>query len=385
MKSLLPLLLLCFNLCLAQVDNRISIGKVDSIYSKTLKENRELWVYLPDNFNASKKYPIVYLLDGKTNFHSFTGVINHLSNTDVIPEMIVVGILNTNRNRDFTPTYDSTNYDKSNGGGEAFSYFLEKELMPYIESRYPVAPYRILVGHSLGGLWVVNTFLNYTSLFNSYIATDPSLWWDNMKLEKQSAKILMEQKFKDKILFLTMANSLPIGMTDTAQARKDNTVSTIGIRSVLLFHDVLVNTKNKELKWQFKYYENERHSSVPLISSYDAFKFIFDFYQRPSFQKVTDSTVAILENHYKMVSEKMKYQISPPEADIKGLAWRCKNWEKNNKWTLAFLEMYIKYYPNSPTAYENMGQFYMDTGDAKKAQMYFDKEKKLTKTQEQKK
>ncbi|MFI5142120.1 MAG: alpha/beta hydrolase-fold protein, partial [Bacteroidia bacterium] len=71
MKLILTLLL-CFNLCLAQVDTKISIGKVDSLYSKILKENRELWVYLPDNFNASKKYPIVYLLDGKTNFHSFT-------------------------------------------------------------------------------------------------------------------------------------------------------------------------------------------------------------------------------------------------------------------------------------------------------------------------
>jgi len=194
-----------------------------------------------------------------------------------------------------------------------------------------------------------------------------------------------ERNFKDKTLFLTMANSLPIGMADTAQARKDNTVSTVGIRSVILFHDVLVNTNNKELRWQFKYYDNERHGSVPLISSYDALKFIFDFYQRPSFQKVSDSTATILENHYKMISEKMKYQISPPEADIKGLAWRCKNWEKNNKWALAFLEMYIKYYPNSPAAYESMGQFYKDTGDAKKAQTYFDKEKELTKIQEQKK
>ncbi len=378
MKKLLFLLLIFTSfISFCQNVTAINIGKTDSVYSTILKEKRNLLIYLPENFDVNKKYPVVYLLDGKTNFHSFTGIISHLSNTDVIPEMIVVGILNTNRNRDFTPTYDSTNYDKSNGAGEVFTSFLEKELIPYIESKYPVAPYRIFVGHSLGGLLVVNTLLNHTPLFDSYIALDPSLWWDKMKLNKQAPKLLLEKKFKDKTLYLAMANSMPMGMSDTAMAKKDTTNATIGIRSVLLFHDVLVKEKNEDLRWAFKYYANERHGSVPLIGSYDALKFIFDFYLRPSFQKVTDSTARIFENHYKRVSTKMKYIVLPPEADISGMAWRCKVLEKNDKWAFSFLELYIKYYPNNPKAYEQMAQYYNDKGDSKKTEEYTKRAKEL--------
>jgi uncharacterized protein len=93
-----------------------------------------------------------------------------------------------------------------------------------------------------------------------------------MKLNNQSSKLLLENKFKNKNLFLAMSNSMPAGMTDTAQARKDTSNATVGTRCVLLFHDILKNNKNKDLRWRFKYYDNERHSSVPLISSYDALK-----------------------------------------------------------------------------------------------------------------
>ena len=92
MKRLLFLILTFISSSAFCQNTSINIGKKDSVYSTILKEKRNLSIYLPENFDANKKYPVVYLLDGKTNFHSFTGIINHLSNTDVIPEMIVVGI-----------------------------------------------------------------------------------------------------------------------------------------------------------------------------------------------------------------------------------------------------------------------------------------------------
>ena len=370
-------LLFTLTLSYGQADGKITIGKKDSLFSKTLNEERQLLVYLPETYSPSHRYPVVYLLDGESLFHFYTGIISHLSDSYVIPEMIVVGIANTDRTRDLTPTTDTTSNSKPNGGGEAFTAFIEKELIPYIEGHYQTAPYRMLVGHSLGGLLAVNTFLKHTSLFNSFVTLDPSLWWDYSKLNSQSEKILKEKDFDDKSLFLAIANSMPLEMKDTIQVKRDTTNTTIGMRSVFQFRDNLSKTKEKGLRWNYKYYPSESHGSVPLISSYDAMKFIFDFYKRPSFQKMTDSTAIILENHYKMVSKRMKYTILPPESDISGLAWRSRVLEKNFDRAYVFLQMHIRLYPENSNAYNEMGQYFEEKGDKEKAKEYFVKAKAL--------
>ena len=97
------------------------------------------------------------------------------------PDIIVVGIPNTDRSIDLTPTHvvDAPD-DSTSGGGENFISFIEKELMPFIDNKYPTEPYKILAGHSSGGLEVMQAFAHHTNLFNSYIAIDPSIWWDTV-------------------------------------------------------------------------------------------------------------------------------------------------------------------------------------------------------------
>src|SRR3712207_3662198 len=102
-----------------------------------------------------------------------------------MPEMIVVGISNTDRTRDLTPTRVARLPDNPNagfptsGGADKFLKFIETELIPMVESKYRTQPYRALAGHSLGGLFAVHTLVTKPELFNSYIAVSPSLQWDN--------------------------------------------------------------------------------------------------------------------------------------------------------------------------------------------------------------
>lgn len=118
-----------FAVSYSQDNNQLLIGQTDSVVSKVLNETRELYISLPANYNSKKKYPVVFLLDGEIHFHFFTGIVQHWNNNSVISEMIV-GIVNTNRNRDLTPTHDASSFDPSNGGGETFTLFIEKELVP---------------------------------------------------------------------------------------------------------------------------------------------------------------------------------------------------------------------------------------------------------------
>ncbi|QJD94769.1 alpha/beta hydrolase [Mucilaginibacter robiniae] len=107
--------------------------------------------------------------------------------------MIVVAITNTDRTRDLTPTNSLTEPGgkhneefKNSGGGEQFISFIEKELMPHVDSLYPTALYKVLIGHSFGALTVVKVLINHTKLFNAYVAIDPSMWWDQQKLLQQA-------------------------------------------------------------------------------------------------------------------------------------------------------------------------------------------------------
>jgi predicted alpha/beta superfamily hydrolase len=360
----------------AQTENLVSIGFKDSVYSKVLKENREILLYLPADYAPYNRYPVAYLLDGEDHFHFLTGLISTLSRSSLIPDMIVVGVVNTKRNRDLTPNYDSLNYDKANGGGELFTLFLEKELMPFIQEHYAAAPYKILIGHSLGGLLVINTLVNHSTLFNAYIALEPSLWWDKMKVVKQFSSQRSENIFKAKSLFMAVASTAP-GKAQRAAIMKDTSTSSLGFRSLILFDDILTEAAHKGLKSQTKFYENETHSSVPIIGALDGLKFIFDFYKRPSFPVLTDSSSVILENHYRKISETMGYKILPSEYDLAGLAWRSRVMEKNFYRAFNFLQLYIRLYPESAAAYNSMGQYYEARGDKSKARSYFDQAQAL--------
>lgn len=89
-----------------------------------------------------------------------------------------------------------SNSSKNKGDGENFVAFMEKELMPYIDSAYPVQPYRMLIGHSFGGLTVMNILTNHTKLFNEYIAIDPSMWYDKERFLKTTEQKLGQNNYK---------------------------------------------------------------------------------------------------------------------------------------------------------------------------------------------
>ena len=99
----------------------------------------------------------------------------------------------------------------ASGGGENFMAFMEKELIPYIDSHYQTAGYRIFSGHSFGGLAVINAFFNHAKLFNAYIALDPSLWWEKQQWIKKQEAEMSKHDFSNRSLFVGIANNIPPG------------------------------------------------------------------------------------------------------------------------------------------------------------------------------
>lgn len=373
----------------------IQFGQVDSLYSNILEESRKIWIYIPESFartGENKKYPILYLLDGDGHYYSVSGMIRQLSiinGNTILPEMIIVAIPNTNRSRDLTPTHvdidfftgDSNSYDS--GGGDKFLDFIENELVPYIDKNYPASSYRTYVGHSFGGLSVINALISKPYLFNNYIAIDPSLWWDNLAFKNYADSILKTEKFKDKALYVSIANTMKEGM-DIQNVHNDTTKNTSHIRSILQFVKSLENNKTNHLDFKWKYYNDDNHGSVPLISEHDGLRYLFRWHDFKGINQIINSAsemtaeelIELPKAHFEKVSNHFGFEVLPTEELIAVIGHYLLG-EKMPEKASAFFDLNIQNYPNSSHVYDSRGDCYLIIGDSLKALDYFDKALKM--------
>ena len=374
----------------AQKNNLAVLGKEDSVYSKILNEKRRIWVHVPTNNSPDGifeqlHYPAIYLLDGwEPGFNMLTSIAELLgegSGNLSFPQMIVVGIPNTDRTRDLTPTHiaSAPNMDsisaRTSGGGERFISFIEKELIPHIDSAYPTAPYRVFIGHSLGGLMSVYTMINHTCLFNAYVAIDPTMIWDNKKILNETGKALEQNNFGGSSLYLAIANTMNSGI--------DTGIIGPIMRASFQLRDYLNDNKKNELIFSAKYYPDYDHQSVPLVATYDGLRFLFSFYKldfpyseffNPSYNADT-----ILSMHYKKISRRMGYSVFPPEQFVNGIAYQLMSMNQFER-AKYFFEMNIENYPESFNAYDSMGDFFEKKGDKQKAMQSYSKSLSLRET-----
>jgi Predicted hydrolase of the alpha/beta superfamily len=264
----------------------IPAGKIiDTIHSKILNEDRFIWVQLPEVARQSrtKKFPVIFVLDAEANFDATKNVLEDLSKEHSFKsgeDVILVGIGNIwLRYRDYSPTHvDASPWvdaptAMTTGGGEKFIAFLEKELLPFLEKKYPVLSNRTLIGHSMGGLQVINILLKHSHLFDDYIAIDPSLWWDENKLLSESASLLRDKSFENKRLFLAVANETEKRM-GLEQVRKDTSTKTVLIRPSISFVELVEKNKQNKLRFEWKFYKDEHHMTINTPATYDGLKFL---------------------------------------------------------------------------------------------------------------
>ncbi|MBO9566584.1 MAG: alpha/beta hydrolase [Niastella sp.] len=245
--------------------------------SKVLGEDRKVYIYVPpvDSLLPNKRYPVLYVLDGDNHFSLIAEYCRYLSRRDVnvVPEIIIVGIPNTNRTRDLTPTHSILGYDgrpdtssnsrfKSSGGGNNFLQFIGAELIPYVDARYKTQPFKIFAGHSFGGITTINCLLTQPNMFSAYIAISPSFWWDKGYLLSLADEKLQHDRITNKMIFYSDANE---GMPD------DPTFHA----NLLKFDSIIIQRKITGLDHKYVHYPEDTHMTEPIKAYYDALRFIF--------------------------------------------------------------------------------------------------------------
>lgn len=249
-------------------------SEIVTIHSAVLNEDRKVYIHCPklDSTDINKRLPVLYLMDGENHFELLSQYADYLSRPDVsaIPKIIVIGIPNTKRLRDLTPTQsildfegkpDTTGRYKSSGGNEIFLEFLKKELMPLIDRKYKTQQYKLFAGHSLGGLSSINCMLTHPDMFDAYIAVSPSFWWDNKYLLKLTEKKLKSGATLNKKLFYCNGN--------------EGGSNSFFHNDLLKFDSIITEKKIVGLDFKYTYYPNEMHMTVPIVAYLDALRFIF--------------------------------------------------------------------------------------------------------------
>jgi len=286
----------------AHTSEPVVIGDKFQIESKVLAETRTYVVHTPDYYSKGMDaYPVLVLLDAENNFDYASGAVHLLAANGRIPAMIIVGINNTDRRRDMTPSkpasgFGGTPWTGSAGGADKFLSFIADELMPTIDRRYRTRPYRVLIGHSLGGLFAVYALMNRPEVFHGYIVTSPALGWDDEALLKAAQPFFAARRELRADLYISIANE---GDTMLGGAWK--------------LSAVLEESKLPDLRWQFKRYPEEGHGTVPYISTYEGLQAIFDGYRIANpVVLFEEAGLPAFERHYAEVSKRMGYTVPVP-------------------------------------------------------------------------
>jgi predicted alpha/beta superfamily hydrolase len=294
--SALVILFVCFPLLAATASSppaeQISIGSTEQFESAILGETRALEIRLPPGHDDdAKAYPLLLVLDGGDWF-SYMATLENMIAPNHLPEMVVVGLPNTDRRKDLDIMNDSLG--EPGAGAQRFTRFLDEELFPHLAKKYRVSSFRILAGHSLAATFVVHTLLTSPELFQGYIATSPSLHSAERKpVLDREYRSLNPASLSGKFLFISA------GGMERPELEEE----------VRRFAGDLDQRSDLDLDLHWKIYPTEGH--VPIKGFYEGLRLLFgDWF--PSRESFVDADWDALSEHYRKLSYRFGFLVEPP-------------------------------------------------------------------------
>lgn len=353
MKQLLLLLLFSVTV--------FSQKTTESFVSTKLGETREITIGLPSSFekNPTKIYPLLILLDGDYLFDPFFGALNYGAYWDDLPETIIIGISqNKNGERFKDSSYDDANSIPS-GKGARFYEFIGAELIPFIEKKYRVAPFRIIAGHDTTAGYLNFFLYKDYSIFNAYISLSPELVPE------------METRIPERFASLKQ----PLFYY---QSTGDGDIKEI-LESVKKLDENIIAAASPLINYKYDQFKGASHYSAVLYSIPNALYQIFDCYKPISMQEFTEK-IAVLPNGYvKYLTDKydgitktLGFKVPIRVTDFKAIEaaiLKNKAYPELDKLS----DIAKKNYPKSMLADYELGQMYEKLGDSKKAAKSYQK------------
>jgi len=323
----------------------INIGTNYTINSKILNQDRDIQVYLPDSYGSSKqKYPVLYILDGQWYFTNGVAIQKSLRTPGAIPEMIVVGIKNSNPLRRTLFNADS----------DKFTSFLKNEVIAFIDYTYRTTKERVIFGWEAAAYYISEMILEDNDLFSGAIITDGGY----------ASEKTVKGFHADKDIYLYMANS-----------RRD----IYYISSSDAFNKILKQNNPKNLKWKYDLFNDEVHETMPHLALYKGIQFYYHNYDSLVFESieayVNAGGIPYLKSFFKERAKRFGGDGKIDDSTKNSLIWLA--WKRDNyKYFSFFMEEFkdvLKTKRYASAYWQNrLGQFYLKHKAYKNAIKFFE-------------
>ena len=342
--------LILFAVSTAPAAEPITIGETVNIRSDILDENRTILVSTPPGYEQSgQSYPVLYMTDGDAHLTHTRGTADFLVQNGLMPPVIIVGVPNTDRTRDLTPTHasivgrDGTPREfPTSGGGPHFLDFFEKELFPYVESHYRTQPYRLLAGHSFGGLFALNALFTRPAMFEAVIAVGPSLQWDEELPLRQARTFFADRDELNATLVVAMANEEE---GDPAPTRLDQ------------LEQMLQQSSVKGFEWQVRRMPEETHGSAVLRAHYWGLRRVFRPWHLPADPETGAFAGSLddLKAHYENLSKRYEFTVTPPENTVNQIGYQFLT-AGNTEDAIDVFRYNVELYPDAANVHDSLGE-----------------------------
>ncbi len=334
----------------ASAPTPIVIGERFELSSKVMKEDRTVLVSTPDGYaNGTQRYPVLVLTDGDAHLVHTRGTVSFLARQGLMPEMIIVGLPNTDRTRDLTPTraalpqIDGPPRDfPTSGGADRFLDFIEKELLPWVDASYRTQPYRVLAGHSFGGLFALHAAFSRPDLFGAVIAASPTLIWDEELPLREARTLFAKRGALPRTVFFSMANEEDGAPSPTPSER----LSTF-----------LGGVTADGFAWKFVPMPDETHGSVVMRSHYWGLKTVFSGWRLPRDPAtgLVSDTLAAVRKHFSALSRRYGYPIEPGETLINQLGYTALA-RAHRANAIELFRFNVERFPESANVHDSLGE-----------------------------
>lgn len=238
--------------CSVSAAGDLTIGQRDSVHSDILGQQRDFLVYLPPSYYSApeRAFPVLYIVDGAYNFRYVSGLLElEGAISERIPQMILIALSGEGSKTYSHNSKPALEGVQDKGNAEAMARFIAEELMPWVDANYRSANFNILAGHSIGGLFVVNTALNHPELFDRYIAISPALWWQGHALNRV-AKSKVDGDFAT-TMYLSVGQQRNMGVDSFLAAATGSVLKSpvfiIALLTVCILMAIVWGVKRKKL------------------------------------------------------------------------------------------------------------------------------------------
>ncbi|MFW2374975.1 MAG: alpha/beta hydrolase [Cellulophaga baltica] len=323
-----------------------------------LQERRDVQYYIPENYTQEKKYPLIIVLDAEYLFENVVATAKFYSRFHGMPEAIIAGV---NQSKD-NERYDDCAFDEVSGlpsdSSKLFFEFLGMELIPYLETSYNTAPFKMIVGYDITANFSNYYLFKEDSLFNSYVSISPTL------APEMETRVPARLSAMDKTIFYHL-------ITDGEKAKKDTQTP--------ILNTAIKAIEKENLHYFYDEYKDADHISVATYSIGKAFDDVFTMFKpiSPTEYKTQiltseEPVFDYLSNKYEMIEKLFGFRKSVDLNDIMAI-YAASRKKEDFESLKPLADLCKKEYPETMLGFYFEGEYLEQMGEPKKALRTFEK------------